>query len=316
MSARSQAAPEGLLARRRVRSRRGHRPGSQPLLNALYILPALIMIAIFFYGAIAFGAVASLQDWNFLSTPEFVGVENYQKVAADAIFLKTLANTIVLVVISLFLQSAIGFVLAILVTANVRFVNVYKTLFFIPVVLSPAILAYVFRRFFDPNGGMSNFMDGIGLGMLWQPWLAFPSAAIYAVAAMVIWSSLGFAFMMYVAGLTHMDKETVEAARIDGANTRQLVRHVVFPLLKSTHATLLILGVATAVGIFDIVFIATEGGPARATEVIATLLYKVTIIQFKGGYAAAISMVVLVGALAVTVLIRWWLADRSSRGAQ
>jgi raffinose/stachyose/melibiose transport system permease protein len=302
------------LARSRSRSR-GHRPGSRPWLNLLYALPALAMIALFFYGAIIFAAQSSLQEWNFISPPKPVGLGNYEEVVSDKIFIKSVANTFVLVGLSLVIQAALGFILAVMVTAPLKFARSYKTLFFIPVVLSPGILAWVFRRMFDPGGEMSTFIDEIGLGFLWQPWLADPRTALFAVTGMVIWSSLGFSFLLYSAGMTQLDKEIVEAARIDGANTRQLIRHVILPLLKSTHVTLLILGIAAAVSTFDMVIIATDGGPARATEVIATYLFKKTIIEFQGGYASAISILVMAGALAMTILVLFLVREKPSKGA-
>jgi len=295
------------------RGRRTGKPGNHPWRNLLFALPALIAVALFFYASIAFIVNASLADWNFIGAPKPVGLGNFQRLLVDPIFGKAVIHSILYGGVVLFAQAAIGLGLAILVSGRVKFGAFYKTLFFIPVIIAPGILAYVFRRLFDPGGEMSQFMHGIGLGQLWQPWLAYPETALWAIIAMGIYSGMGGAFLIYSAALTQIDREILEAAAIDGASGRQSIRYVVMPLLKGTHAIFAIFGLGAAIGVFDIIYLSTEGGPARATETISTYLFKKSIVEFKGGYASAISLVVLVVGLLLTFAILAFLRERPSR---
>jgi ABC-type sugar transport system permease subunit len=261
------------------------------------------LIFIFFFSAFLFAVGSSLQEWNFIGSPTFVGLENYQRALRDPIFLKTVVNSLTLLLLTVLLQAGVGFLLALLVSAPVRLRSFYRTLFFIPSVLSPVVLAFVFRQLFAPDGEMTAFMQSVGLGALWRPWLADPDTALWAMVGMVVWAGVGTPFLLYSAGLTQLEPEILDAARAEGANSAQLVRHIIFPLLRNTHVTIAVIDVALAVNLFDLVFLSTAGGPARATEVFGTLLYKTAIVQFQGGYASAVSIIVLIGALATTALI-------------
>jgi raffinose/stachyose/melibiose transport system permease protein len=176
-------------------------------------------------------------------------------------------------------------------------------IFFLPVVISPAVTAYVFRRIFNANDGELNLILGaVGLGALQQAWLADPKIALYALAAVNIWQWTGLSFLMYYAGLTLIEESFYEAARMDGANFFQLIWHITVPLVRPTSFALLILGVIGALKTFDIVFLVTGGGPGRSTEFLSTYIYKKAIQEFNAGYASALSVVMLLVALLLTVI--------------
>ncbi len=274
--------------------------------NLLYLAPMGALLGLFVYYAIAYTLNLSFYQWNGVSLHAvYVGLANFQKLAKDPIFWRAATNTVVLAVLVLLVQNGIGLSLAVLLRARVRFSALYHSLFFLPVVISPAVLAFVFRRLFDPNAELSQLLNSIGLGFLVHSWLGDPNTVLLAICGIIIWEYVGFSFVMYSAGLTQIDKSVYEAATLDGASFYRVVRSIAFPLLKRTHITLMILSIVGAIKIFDIVYLTTEGGPARASEFVSTYLYKKAIPEFAVGYASALGVVLISAALLVTVVQLW-----------
>jgi raffinose/stachyose/melibiose transport system permease protein len=272
--------------------------------NYLYLVPVLVFIIGVFYYGIIYSAYVSLLNWNGISaTQTFIGLKNYADIIKDPIFSKAIQNTVIFGVLAIIIQMALGLGLALLLKRPVFLKTVYKIVFFLPVVLASSVTAYVFRHIFDANNGeLNHFLDAIGLHALNQAWLADPNLALYSLIAINIWQWTGFSFIMYLAGLTLIDETLYDAARIDGANGIQTVIHITVPLLRPTHYSLVILGVVGALKTFDIVFLTTGGGPGRATEFLSTYIYKKEILEFSAGYASALSIVMLLLALVLTVI--------------
>ncbi len=263
--------------------------------NYLYIIPLFVFILGFVYFAIGYTIYVSFLDWNGISRRrEFIGLENFAEMLDDRIILRALRNTALFGILAIVIQMLLGFLLAVLLKTRVRFKTVYKTIFFLPVVLAPAVISYIFRHIYQAEGGALNtLLEAVGLGALQQAWLADPSFALYALTLINIWQWTGFSFLLYFAALTLIDEHLYEAARIDGASFMQVLRHITFPLLRSTHLTLVILGIIGALKTFDIVYLTTGGGPGRSTEFMSTYIFKEAILEYNAGYAAALALFVV-----------------------
>ena len=272
-------------------------------LNYLYLVPIVAFIGGLIYYAIYYTAEVSLFDWNGIS-PErtFIGLENYWDIVRDPVFHKILLNTFVFAALTIFIQMALGLLIAVLLKFSVILKTFYKIIFFLPVVTAPAISSFVFRRIYSADGELNQALSAIGLGGLTQVWLADPKFALLSVAAINIWHWTGFSFLLYFAALTMIDRSIYEAALLDGASFFQMLRYITLPLLKATHITLIILGVIGALKTFDVVYLTTGGGPGRATELMATYIFKKSIVEFDAGYAAALSIVLLLLALVITAV--------------
>ena len=197
----------------------------------------------------------------------------------------------------------LGLSMAILLRSKVRFKIVYKIIFFFPNIISIAVVAYVFNRIYDNNFGELNyFLEMIKLNILTHPWLGDPDTALYCLMVANIWQWTGFSFLLYHAGLTQINEDLYESARIDGANIFNIVRNIVIPLLKPTHIALLILGVIGTLKTFDIIYLTTRGGPARSTEFLSTYVFQKGIIEFKASYASTIALMIVLIALALTII--------------
>lgn len=270
----------------------------------LYILPVLLFMLTFVYYPITYTIGVSTLDWNGIGAQRtLIGLENYQSIFVDPIVRRALSNQIGFALITIFVGMALGLTMAILLKSRARFKNVYKLLFFFPVVISLTVTSYIFRRIYDGSTGELNaLLNALGLSSLTNAWLAEPSLALYALMIATLWQGSGFGFMLYYAALTQIDDEIYEAARIDGAGLLQIIRHLVLPLLRTTHVTLVILSIIGVLKAFDLVWLMTEGGPAHATEFMSTYIFRKGILEFKAGYASSLAIVLLAIAFVLTVI--------------
>ncbi|TDF95553.1 carbohydrate ABC transporter permease [Paenibacillus piri] len=273
-------------------------------MNTLYILPIFLFLGVFIYYSLFDTFMTSLYKWNgFSEDKTFIGLSNYAQLLADPIFYQAIRNTLVYMVLTIGVQMVLGLLIALLLKTNVMLKTLYKIIFFLPVVLSHSVVSYVFRHIYDANdGSLNRALEAAGLDALALSWLADPDIALYAIIVINIWAWTGFSFVMYYAALTLIDKELYEAAKIDGAGPFRTVVGITFPLLRSTHFSLIILGVIGSLKQFDYVFLTTGGGPGRSTELLSTYIYKKAILEYNAGYSSAMAVILLVIALLLTAV--------------
>lgn len=281
----------------------GRTPTRAHWTSYLYALPALVFIVgIIHYGIVA-NIIYSTWNWNGVSSDHlFVGLQNFQKMLADPVFWQALGHTFLFGVIVVFVQLILGFLLAVLVRTRVVGTGILRTVLFVPVVLSGAVVATSFKTLLTPDGAFNQFLQIVGFHNFQQPWLADSHTALLTIAAINIWQFTGYSFVIYDAALGQIDASVIEAARIDGASTFQLLRRVIFPLLNSSHVVLIVLGFIGSLKTFELVALTTGGGPGTTTEFLSTYIYRLAIPQFQAGYAAALSIALVVLALAFALL--------------
>lgn len=274
-----------------------------PTTGLLYVLPVLILIVGIVYAGVGYGGWLSLLKWNGIDPdPRFIGFANYVRAAGDPVVWKAFLNLGIFAVVSMSIQMLVGLLLATLLTGRkVIGRGLFRVIFFIPVVLASSAVAAAFRAIFSPEGAFNQILHLIGINSS-VAWLATPGLSIYVLAAISIWQFMGFSLVIYMAAITQLDPASYEAASIDGTNWWQMFWRIQFPQLRGAHLTLLLLGVIGALKMFDLVFLTTGGGPAHATEFIATYIYQVGISQYDAGYSSALSMILLALALLLTVV--------------
>lgn len=270
----------------------------------LYVLPALILVVGIVYVGIGYTGWVSTYDWSGIdNNPINVGLANFAKVFSDPVFFTALGHVAIFGVVTILAQMIIGLVMAILLSGNaVRGKPFYKVFMFLPVVLAPAAVATAFRQIMSPDGQLDAALTLLVPGQVTTAWLADPNLVVFALAAINIWQWSGFSFLLYQAAISQIDANLFEAAAIDGAGVLRTVRWVLLPQLKGTTATLALTGCIGALKTFDIVYLTTGGGPGRSSEFLTTYIYKQVIEQYHAGYSAALSVVLLVLALALTVI--------------
>jgi raffinose/stachyose/melibiose transport system permease protein len=263
----------------------------------IWILPAFLFLIIMIYYSIFFTFNLSTMDWDGLSpTMERVGFANYTKMFKDLVFWKAIKNTIVYFAITFVVQNFLGFVFAAILHSDVKLPTVHKCLIFIPTILAPATMAPVFRLMFSPQGMLQKFFNFVHIPIT-VDWLSKPQTALYVLMAIVVWEFTGMSFILYYAAMSQIDKEMLEAAQIDGAGNIRTLWTMVFPGCKGTTVSLAMLGVIGALKTFDIPYLITTGGPDHATEFLGTYIYRQGIRQSHLGYAAALSVMLLVMAV-------------------
>jgi raffinose/stachyose/melibiose transport system permease protein len=203
-------------------------------------------------------------------------------------------------------QNTIGLLLALGVHTLIRTRHVLRTVFFAPAVLSPVVLAFLWKYMFNPapDAGLNALLGFLGLDFLQQNWLGDPSVALWAIAITVIWQFTGYSMVIFLAALQSIPAELEEAAALDGAGRFQRFRHVIFPLIAPAVTINLTLSTIGGLKIFDQVFAITNGGPGYATETLSTLIYKQAFVFGQYGYSTAVALVLtlLVASLALLQL--------------
>jgi raffinose/stachyose/melibiose transport system permease protein len=278
---------------------KGRRRGPRRPLGLPWILPAFIFVVGFIYYCIGYTGYISTLNWDGVSpNPKHVGFANYTQAFHDPVFWATIRHTIIFFIVTFAVQTAIGFTFAALLHSKVKLPNLYKVIIFIPVVLAPATMAPIFRQIFSANGQFNTILSDIGLGSLTHPWLAQSSTALPVIMAITIWEWTGVTFILYFAAMTQIDKEILEAARIDGANGLKVLTRIVWPNVRGTTIALAMLSVIGALKTFDVPYLVTLGGPNYATEFLGTFIYRISIPQAEVGYGAALSILLLILSLA------------------
>lgn len=268
-----------------------------------WILPAFVFVAGIIYYSIFYTFNLSSLDWNGLDPVQTkVRLGNYTKALSDWVFWKAIRNTIVYFVITFLVQNFLGFIFAAILHTKVWFATLHKCLIFIPTILAPATMAPVFRLLFSPQGMLQDIFDAFHLGIA-VDWLAKPNSALFILMIVAIWEFTGMSFILYYAAMSQIDREILEASYLDGAGNIRTLLNIVLPNCKGTTVSLGMLGIIGALKTFDIPYLITTGGPNHATEFLGTYIYRQGIRQSHLGYAAAISVMLLVLAIGGAILI-------------
>ena len=271
-----------------------------------FVLPALLVYLVFFGLPFAATVWLSVTDWNGVGLPDFTGGANYARLLGDPAMWAALGNNIIWVVIGTAVPVFAGLILSVMLWSDARGSMVYRTIYFLPVVLSPVVIGIIWMWIYNPLFGLLNVsLRSVGLGQWAIGWLGEPETALYAVLVTAIWSYVGFCIVVLVAGLQKVDPELVAASRIDGANARQRFRHVIVPQIRPVLTMVIVYTVIGGFNVFDVVWVMTQGGPNNATEVIATYTYEVAFRANEYGYGATLSMVMALVALLAAWAAMW-----------
>ncbi|WP_238368207.1 carbohydrate ABC transporter permease [Mesobacterium pallidum] len=265
-----------------------------------WAIPAIVIMLLFHYAAFVAGGWYAFTDWNGLTRPNFVGLDNFRRVLTSEEARSALGNTLFLTVFYVTLSNAIGLGLAMLLNGSLRGRNALRVLFFAPVVMSPLAVSYVWKFIFAVNGPINAGLEGVGLDSATRVWLGDPDTAIWAVLVVMVWQFSGLCMAFYLAGLQGIPDEVLEAAEIDGASRWRRFRKIIFPLLAPAATVSIALPTIFGLRTFDQVIALTFGGPGYATETLATQIFKQTFGFGRFGYGAAFALVLTALVLVVS----------------
>ena len=278
----------------------------------LFVLPTVLFVAIFFIIPLIMTFVMSFYDWPLFGERAFVGIENYIDLTKDRQFLKSVdftARYTLLITPPIFI---LGFVLASLVRRNIRGIGIFRTIFFMPVVIGLGVSSLLWVWLLNDQVGIVNKMM-LDLGLVEKPqlFMAKPDTAMLVVVISVVWKTVGFTMILLLAGLQGIPDELYESAEVDGAGYFQKLRFITLPLMRRTIALALILSVIGSVLSFDQFYIMTDGGPRNSTISVVYWIFNNSFTYFKMGYGAAMSIVLLIALVLLSAVQFYILRDNT-----
>jgi multiple sugar transport system permease protein len=260
------------------------------------LAPSLFGVACFLVLPVLVVIWLSFQKWDLIGPIRFVGLDNYRSVLSDGVFGNSLLVTVVFVLLVVPIQTLLGLAAATLLTRGLPGTGWFRTIYVLPWICAPLALGVVWKWILAPTDGALNALIGHRVEWLSEPMLALP-----AVAAVVIWTNVGYVTLFFMAGLLNIPEHILEAARIDGAGPVALFWQIKLPLLRPTMFFVLVTTVVSAFQTFDQVYALTQGGPARTTDVVAARIYYEAFQAFDLGRASVMAVVLLLILVVITL---------------
>ena len=282
-------------------ARFGSRTRAQTLWGYALIAPMMAGFAVFFLVALVASLALSMTDWDVLTAPQWIGLDNYARLLHDGAFMSALRNTAALTIPNVVLRLTLSLALAIALNSRIRFRAFYRTLFFMPVLTMPVAVATIWKWLYDPTFGPINAVLG-RLGLPQPEWLTHPQSALIAVVIVLLWSGVGYDMVIFLAGLQNIPREYYEAAQIDGAGTFRQFRDITLPLLTPTTFFLTVIAIISSLQVFDLIFVMTEVGNTNRFPTIVYYIFEEGFQNFRMGYAITVAWVLLLIILVFTLL--------------
>lgn len=281
--------------------------------NFLYVLPAVLVYAVFLLLPLLASLGISFTEWDGTSLPVFSGVSNYLRMFSDPVFWIALGNNAILMLFYTLLPISIGLLLCSFLydTRNNSERSVLRILFFLPYIMPMAVLGVVWRWLYNPAfGPIDQLLRAIGLPQLAMSWLGDFTWALPAVGLVATWYFFGFCLVLFMAGLQRMDPSLLEAADLDGSSRRQKFMRITLPALRPEVRIALLLTVIASLKAFDLVYVMTQGGPGTSTIVTNIFMYKQGFDLHYFGYASSVAVFSMLIVLGINYLIHLALKER------
>jgi multiple sugar transport system permease protein len=268
-----------------------------------FISPAVLVILGLGVVPVLWSLLLSFQANDLVTPSRWVGLDNYDALVRDPNFGQAVRNTLVYTALYVPLSIVFGLALALVLNQRIRFVGLYRTLMFVPFVVSATAQGVLFSFILDPEFGVANSLLH-RMGLSTQGFLTDPAQALFVLIGITLWSGTGFCVVVYLAALQNVPPSLVEAARLDGAGRWHVLRHVVLPTLTPITVFLVLWQVISALQVFDLVYVTTKGGPLGATTVIVYFVWEQAFRSFTAGYGAAAAYVLAVALFVIAALLR------------
>ena len=276
------------------------------LIIALFLAPALILFLLFVVYPIFRSIYFSMYDWNGLGPAvDFIGLENFIAILTDKVFIKAIWNVLLIILFALGSQLPLALGLAVLVGRNLPGRAIFRTIFFLPFVLSEVNAAIMWMLLYNPDPER-GFINAILVLFGDKPvaWLGDTNIVLMAVFVALTWKYFGYHMLLYLTGLQNIPLDIEEAARIDGANSFQNFFYITLPLLGSTIRTSVYLSVLGSIQQFILVWVMTKGGPVNASETLSTYMYRFGFVRFQLGYGSAVAIYMFLFCLIFSLIYR------------
>jgi ABC-type sugar transport system permease subunit len=283
-------------------ARRRRLVGLRPRLAAVPMLvPGLVLVGVFLLWPMVRTVYLSFFTSDGLAPATYTGLDNYAQLLDDPIFVRSTVNTLIWVGGTLILPVVLGLLVALL-SSSTRYGAVYRVPIVLPFAISGAAVAVIVGFMLRSDGAINSALEAVGLGALATDWLLSWPANTLSMVAASSWQATGVSVILFLVGLRAIPPETVEAGRLDGARGWSLFRHIVLPQLRPATVVVVGISIANSLKTFDLVWVTTQGGPARSSETLALTMYRETFLLFDQGYGAAVAVF-----LSVLVVATSWI---------
>jgi len=272
--------------------------------TVVFLLPAIVLYTAFVIAPTLSSAYLSFTSWDGVSDKiRFIGFDNFAEIWNSERVHNALKNTLLLTVVLVVLENIVAIALAMLVD-QVRWArNLFRSVFYFPVLISGIVMGFVWTIILNYNFGVLNQMlEMAGLGSLKADWLGDPKFAMLSIVLSTVWKQAGYYMIIYLAGLQGIPQDLTEAAAIDGAGRWQQFRSITFPLLAGSLTVCSVLSMISSLKIFDQIAVMTDGGPGFETETLTYIVYKVGFGELRQGFGTAMAMVLFLIILVITVI--------------
>jgi multiple sugar transport system permease protein len=270
----------------------------------LFLAPVFILFAIFTFFSVGYAFYLSFHEWNILEPAKpFVGLDNYTRLFEDRRFREAIVNTLYYTAVSVPVTIFLGLAVALMLNTTIRARGMFRTFFYLPVVTPLVIASIIWKWVYNGDFGLLNYYL-LKLNLIDEPllWLADPNLAMPSVIITSVWKGVGFAMVVYLAGLQSIPEDYYDAARIDGASGWQRLKDITFPLLSPTTLFLFVISILGSFQVFTQIFIMTNGGPLGKTRTIVWYIYTTAFKDYNMGYAAAMAFALFAMMLVFTLI--------------
>ncbi|RJX39771.1 sugar ABC transporter permease [Paenibacillus pinisoli] len=272
-----------------------------PYVYALFVIPTIGLYFLFTIYPMLSSAYYAFTDWDGLNDPKYIGFHNFTTALQDPYFQNSIVNNMYFILFSVFVQVPLIIMFAILIGSVKRLQGFYKTTVFVPSILSTAVIGILWQFIYNPEVGIVNkFLGLFGIDTIY--WLADMRYALWAILITNAWQWMGFYIVLVLAAILAIPRELNEAAEIDGAGGFQRAIRITVPLIKPIISVIVMLSIAGAMRVVDIVLVMTKGGPVSSTEVMASYMVNRAIRYGEYGYGTSLAMLIFVIALVLTAL--------------
>ncbi|HJB09095.1 MAG TPA: sugar ABC transporter permease [Candidatus Brachybacterium merdavium] len=276
---------------------------SSAVLRWIFLAPTMIGIGIFVLLPIIGSLVLAFFRWDIITAPQFVGLRNFTDMATDSTVAISFLNTAIFVVFAVAAQLGVAMLLAVLVQSRMpSWLRVFfRSTFFFPLVLSAASVSILMRYLFNESYGVINWALSL-IGIPAVPWLTSTQWAMVVVIAVYVWQNFGFSFLLFIGGLGSIPQEIYEAGAIDGATGWKKFQRITLPLVSPTLLVASVMGIISALQVFDQPYVLTRGGPGDSTRTVVMVIYESAFRELEFGRASAIGLVLMIAIMLITAI--------------
>jgi raffinose/stachyose/melibiose transport system permease protein len=272
----------------------------------LLLVPAIFFYVLFALGPMVVAGYISLLEWDGVSPPAWVGLENWGRVVSDPVTLRSLFLTVQVMVLSWVIQTPISLLLGVFLAGQQRYRAVLGVFYFLPLLFSAVAIGLIWLYILEPNLGVLNRMlNGLGASALAKNWLGDPDLALYAIIVVIAWQFIPFHTLLYQVGARQIPAVLYEAASIDGAGKVQQFFYITLPQLRYTVITSTILILTGSLTYFDVIFVMTGGGPGYATRILPLHMYITAFQNTELGYGSALAILLAVAGVTLSLFLLW-----------